>query len=97
MPEMQMGEMATDSAVFAALHSTEHAVGSDLVLESGPGSMHEISNCEQVCGYCVTQNLPAPDLSGLHIVLRGADNPDLYIPPAPTGYYRDLFRPPISV
>lgn len=92
-----MGEMASGSGIIDAVQTTEHSMPSGHAMDSRSDNMQEMSNCEQVCGYCIGQNLPASDVPGKLIEFRGADNLDLYFPLAPTGYYRDLFRPPISV
>lgn len=100
MPDMQMGAMDSDSIEMDTKHGATVSMGViaiDHSMESDPGTMHEISNCEQICGYCINQNLPSSEVSGLFISLRSTKNLDLYLPPTPSGFYRDLFRPPISV
>lgn len=55
------------------------------------------SNCDQICGYCLSPNLSGPDLSGQLAGLGATQCLDMYSPFVPAECHINPFRPPISV
>ena len=98
MPDMKMRPMDSASIVTDAMHYSESVTGMsaiDHATEPGSSNPHENSNCEQICGYCISPNLPVSDQSGLITFYCDTGSVELYIPPTPPGFYQDLLRPPI--
>lgn len=87
--------MNPDADSMGAMHAADGAMHIGPSMESGSSSVHQSSNCDQICGYCISQNMPAPEISDLQIVFLNEDNLDRYSPPTPAGYSQNLFRPPI--
>lgn len=65
--------------------------------EPASNNLDAMSNCEQVCGYCLSYSQPGAKISNLTPKSGASLQADFYSRFFPTEPLNSLFRPPISV
>ena len=96
MPGMEMHGMGSMSSADGTDLMSSQNMG-DLAGESASDNLNAMSNCEQVCGYCLSYSQPGAKISNLFRNVATSHQADFYSRFAPTEPPKSLFRPPISV
>lgn len=87
-----MGSTAvSDESV--SMNSQDMAMLSD---EPAPGNLGAMSNCEQICGYCLSYSQSSATISNLTHKVVSSLQADIYSRFVPSDPLKSLFRPPIS-
>ena len=102
MPGMEMHGMdslpiADETALTNIQDMSELPDKSDNRLSSSLDRLDVMSDCEQICGYCLSYSQPGAKISNLFRNVANSQQADFYSRFAPTEPPKSLFRPPISV
>ena len=102
MPGMEMHGMdsmpsADETAITNIQDMSELPDKSDNRLSSSLDRLDVMSDCEQICGYCLSYSQPGAKISNLTPKSGASRQADFYSRFSPTEPLNSLFRPPISV